>query len=155
MMKRSTFIRSVNKLMANFGHSQVSVLSNIFKTFCCNFCGSPIRYFNSLGFRRMCTTWNIGVSTALNLPSNTNSYFLGALLGQNHIRQQLPVRRIRFLYNMYNSKNAIVRSCINHAILDANSCIGTKLVFLRTIGVDIFIQKLCDATGQFHKLELQ
>ena len=32
MMKRSTFIRSVNKLMANFGHLQASVLSNNLKT---------------------------------------------------------------------------------------------------------------------------
>ena len=45
---------------------------------------------------------------------------------------------------MYHSKNAIVCSCFNHAILDANSCIGAKLVFLRTIGVDIFKQKLRD-----------
>ena len=42
VMKRSTFIGSVNKLMANFGHLQAPVLSKIFKTFCCNFYGSPI-----------------------------------------------------------------------------------------------------------------
>ena len=46
---------------------------------------------------------------------------------------------------MYHSKNAIVRCCFNDAILDANSCIGAKLAFLRTIGVGIFKQKLCDA----------
>ena len=39
---------------------------------------------------------------------------------------------------MYYSKNTIVNSCFNHAILDANSCIGAKLAFLRTIGVDIW-----------------
>ena len=33
----------------------------------------------------------------------------------------------------------------HHAILDANSYIDAKLVFLWTIGVDIFKQKLCDA----------
>ena len=38
-----------------------------------------------------------------------------------------------------------MRSCFNHAILHANSCIGAKLVFLRTIGVDIFKHKLCVA----------
>ena len=112
MTKRSTFIGSVNKL-----------------TFCCNVDGFPIRDFNSPGFRRISTTWNIGVRTVLKLPFNTHSYFLGTLLGQNHIRQQLQVRTIRFLYNMYHSKNAIVRSCFNHAILDANSCIGAKLAF--------------------------
>ena len=38
-----------------------------------------------------------------------------------------------------------MRSCFIHAILDTNSCIGAKLAFLRTLGVDIFKQKLCDA----------
>ena len=84
----------------------------------------------------------------LKLPFNTHSYFLGSLLGQNHIRQQLHVWSIRFLYNIYHSKNTIVRSCFNHAILDANSCIGAKLAFSLTLGVDIFKHKLCDAIKQ-------
>ena len=46
---------------------------------------------------------------------------------------------------MYHSKNAIVCSCFNHAISDANSCIGAILAFLGTIGVDIFKQNLRDA----------
>ena len=41
-----------------------------------------------------------------------------------------------------------MRSCFNHAILDANSCICAKLAFLRTFGVDIFRHKLCDANKQ-------
>ena len=46
---------------------------------------------------------------------------------------------------MYYSNNTIVRSCFNHAIVNVNSCIGAKLAFLRTLGVDIFKHKLCDA----------
>ena len=46
---------------------------------------------------------------------------------------------------MYHCKNAIVRSCFNHSILDTNSCIGAKLAFLRTMGVHFLKQKLCDA----------
>ena len=49
---------------------------------------------------------------------------------------------------MYYSNNTIVRSCFNHAIVDVNSCIGAKLAFLRTLGVDIFKHKLCDAIQQ-------
>ena len=124
--------------MANFGHLQAPVLSKIFKTFCCNFYGSPIWDFNSAGFRKICTTWNIGVRTILKLPFDTHCYFLGPLLRQNHIRHQLQVRGIRFLYNMYHSNNTIVRSCFNHAIVDVNSCIGAKFAFLRSLGVDIF-----------------
>ena len=39
---------------------------------------------------------------------------------------------------MYHSKNTIVRNCFNSAILDANSCVGANLVFLRINGVDFF-----------------
>ena len=46
---------------------------------------------------------------------------------------------------MYYSNNTIVRSCFNHAIVNVNSCIGAKLAFLWTLGVDIFKHKLCDA----------
>ena len=46
---------------------------------------------------------------------------------------------------MYYSNNTIMRSCFNHAIVNVNSCIGAKLAFLRTLGVDIFKPKLCDA----------
>ena len=45
---------------------------------------------------------------------------------------------------MYYSNNTIVLSCFNHAIVNVNSCIGAKLAFLRTLGVDIFKHKLCD-----------
>ena len=67
---------------------------------------------------------------------------------QNHIRHQLQVRSIRFLYNMYHSNNTIVRSCVNHAIVDVNSCIGDKFAFLRSLGVDIFKHSLCEAIQQ-------
>ena len=96
--------------MANFGHLQAHVLCKIFKTFCCNFYRFPIWDINSSGFRKICTTWNSGVRTVLKLPFDTHSYFLEPLLRQNHIRHQLQVKSIRFLYNMYYSNNTMVHS---------------------------------------------
>ena len=49
---------------------------------------------------------------------------------------------------MYHSSNTIVRSCVNHAIVDVNSCIGAKFTFLRSLGVDIFKHTLCEAIQQ-------
>ena len=49
---------------------------------------------------------------------------------------------------MYHSINTIMRSCFNHAIVDVNSCIGAKFAILRSLGVDIFKHKLCDAIQQ-------
>ena len=41
-----------------------------------------------------------------------------------------------------------MRSCFNHAIVDVDLCIGANFAFLRTLGVDIFKHKLCDAIQQ-------
>ena len=49
---------------------------------------------------------------------------------------------------MYYSNNTIVRSCFHHAIVNVNSCIGAKLAFLRSLGVDIFKHTLCEAIQQ-------
>ena len=49
---------------------------------------------------------------------------------------------------MYHSNNTSVRNCFNHAIVDVNSCIGAKFAFLRTLCVDIFKHKLCEAIQQ-------
>ena len=55
---------------------------------------------------------------------------------------------------MYHANNTIVRSCFSHAIVDVNSFIGAKLVFLQTLGVDSFKHKSCDDLSKFHKVEL-
>ena len=92
------------------------------------------------GFRKICTTWNIGVRTVLKLPYDTHSTFETKPYSTSITRKEYKI-----LYNMYYSNNTIVRSCFNHAIVNVNSCIGAKLAFLRTLGVGIFKHKLCDA----------
>ena len=57
-MKCSSFMGSVNRVMAYFGHLQSHILSQIFNRHCCTFYGSVLWYCNSEGFAKMCTTWN-------------------------------------------------------------------------------------------------
>ena len=45
-MRCSSCIGSVNRVMANFGHLQSHILSQIFKTHCCTFYRSVLWYFN-------------------------------------------------------------------------------------------------------------
>ena len=99
-MKCSSFIGSVNRVMANFGHLQSHIFSQIFKTHCCTFYGSVLWYFNSEGFAKIFTTWNKGVRTILKLPIRSHTYLLGPLLNQQNIHEQLYVRIIRCLYTM-------------------------------------------------------
>ena len=119
-MKCSSFIGYVNKLKANYGYLQPFVLGNLFKTFCCSFYGSPLWGFNSLSFKKICTTWNIGVRSIFNLPYRAHTYFLGPLLQQPHISEQLYIRSAQFLYNMYNSHNSIVQTCFMNALYNSN-----------------------------------
>ena len=130
-MKCSSFIGYVNKLKANFGYLQPFVLGNLFKTFCCSFYGSPLWRFISLSFKKICTTWNIGVRSIFNLPYRAHTYFLGPLLQKPHISEQLYIRSAQFLYNMYNSHNSIVQTCFINALYNSNSVIGLKIAYFR------------------------
>ena len=69
----------VNKLIANYGRLQTSVLINLFKSYCCSFYGSHLWKFNSTGFDKCCKSWNIAVRKLLHIPFNTHVWILGPL----------------------------------------------------------------------------
>ena len=77
-----------------------------------------------------CKSWNVSVRI-IYLPYNTHTWILGPLLGQTHIRNLLYVRNFSILVNAFNSANSIIRTCINEAMYNANTCIGHKLTFYR------------------------
>ena len=94
--KNFMFIGYVNKLRSNFGKMQHSVLANLFKAYCCYFYGSQLWNFNSSGFDKICTSWNIAVRLILSLSYNAHTSLLGPLMGQIGIREQLYIRNFRF-----------------------------------------------------------
>ena len=130
-IKKSFFIGYVNKLMANYGRLQTSVLINLFKSYCCSFYGSHLWKFNSTGFDKCCKSWNIAVCKLLHIPFNTHVWILGPLIKQNNLRVQLQFRNFQFLLNAFNSTNDIVKTCIQSAMYNSNTCIGYKLAFYR------------------------
>ena len=100
-MNCSTFIDYANKLKANFGHLQPFVLGNLFKTICCSFHGSPLWGFNFLSFKKICTTWNIGVRSIFKPRTyRAHTAFLGPLLQQPHISEQLYIIVASSFYTM-------------------------------------------------------
>ena len=106
------------------------MLDNLYKIFCCSCYGSPLWEFNSLSFKKSCTTWNIGVRPIFNLPYRAHTYFLGPLLQQPHISEQLYIRSAQFLY-MYNSHNSIVQTCFMNTLYNSNSVIALKIAYFR------------------------
>ena len=130
-IKKGMFIGYVNKLRSNYDTLQPHILINLFKSYCCSFYGSMLWKYNSEGFDKICKSWNIAIRTLLRLPFNTHTRYLGPLIGQQHIRTQLYVRDFIFLWNAYRSCNIIVKTCMNNAVYNSNTCIGYKLSFFR------------------------
>ena len=110
---------------------QSKVLINLFKSHCCSFYGSHLWKFNSTRFDKCCKAWNIAIRKLLELPYNDHVYLLGPLVRQINIREQFYVRKYRFLWNAFRSRNHIVSTCMNMALDNSNTCIGYKLAFYR------------------------
>ena len=92
--------------MANYGRLQTSVLINLYKSYCFSFYGSHLWNFNS------------------NIPFNTHVCILGPLIKQNNLRMQLQFHNFQFLLYVFNLTNDIVKTCIQSAIYNSNTCIG-------------------------------
>ena len=79
---------------------------------------------------RACSLHILCVSDSrYNIPFNTHVWSLGPLIKQNNLRVQLQFRNFQFLLNAFNSTNDIVKTCIQSAMYNSNTCIGYKLAF--------------------------
>ena len=92
------------------------------------FYGLSLWKFNSTG----CKAWNIAVRKLLHLPFKPHTWILGPLIGQRqHISAQLQFRNFCFLFDVFNSSNHIVKSCMQSSLYNSNTCIGYKLACYR------------------------
>ena len=136
--KCSHFIGHFNHMMSNFGHLNHESVGTLFKSYCCSFYGSFLWKYNSDSFGKCCTQWNKCIRRIYSLPYNTHRWLLGPLIGQYHIRHQLILRDIKFLHSLLQSTNYIVRQCIMNASSNANTLIGYKMSYYRSMyGIDI------------------
>ena len=83
--------------------------------------------------------WNKCIRRIYSLPYNTHRWLLGPLIGQYHIRHQFILRYIMFLHRLLQSPNSIVRQCIMNASSNANTLIGYKMSYYRSMyGIDVW-----------------
>ena len=128
--KKSIFIGQVNKLCANFGCLQTSVLVCLFKNYWCTFYGSQMWQINSQSISSVCTSWNKGVRRILNLPHDAHTWLFDPLLKQNHIKKQFIVRTLRFLFCMLTRCTRGVRVVFSvTGMRSSNSARINKFVF--------------------------
>ena len=98
----------------------------MFKTFCCSFYGSPLWGFNSVSFRKKCSTWNIDVRSIFNLPYRAHTFFLA-----HYCNNRMSVNNCILEVPSCNSCNSIVQSCFMNSLYNSNSVIGSKIAYFR------------------------
>ena len=54
----------------------------------------------------------------------------GFLVKQNNLRVQLQFHNFQFLLNAFNSTNDIVKTCIQSAMYNSNTCIGYIYIYI-------------------------
>ena len=129
-MKCSSFIGYVNKLKANFEYLQPFVLGNLFKTFCCSFYGSPLWGFNSLSFKKICTTWNIGVRSIFNLYHTEHILIFLAHYCNNRISVSNCILEVpNFFIICIILTIVLCRLVFMNALNNSNSVIGLKIAY--------------------------
>ena len=100
--KKSKFIGYVNQLKSTYGNPQSDILMNLFKSYCCSVYGSILWKFNSVGFDKICKSWNTAIRILLHLPYNTHRCYLGYLIASCRL----------------------AAACYINASYTANTCIG-------------------------------
>lgn len=132
MYKRSSFIGSVNKLIANFDHVSYSLKCKLFSTFCTSFYCSTIWNLDCKDINALCTAWQKAVRRLLGLPYTAHSWALGPLVKSLHIRTVLELRNWNFLRTLCTSTNSVLREIFLSACEDARSDLGHNIAHFRS-----------------------
>ena len=129
--KRSIFIGSVNRLIANFKHLDFDLKARLFNIYCCSFYGAQMWKLNCSNMIEIYTAWNKGVRALLGLPPTTHRWLLGPMAGCAYIEQQLTRRTLSFLFNAINSSNQTVCAIATAAQSDARTDLGANFALFR------------------------
>ena len=105
----------------------------LFKSYCCSLYGFILWKFCSPEFDKTFKSWNISIRTLLKFPYNTHTFYLGPLIDQLHLRQQLYIRSFRLLCHACRLSNGIVKTCTDKSRFTSNTLIGYKLSFYRNM----------------------
>jgi hypothetical protein len=147
--KNSCFIGSVNKLIGNFGQLYSHVKCKLFSSYCTSFYGSQMWRLSCKGLVKVCTSWQVAIRRLLRLPRTAHRWTLGPLHNALHIRTQLEIRTLSFLFKVAFSSNSLVNAVFNNALYDARSDLGYNIAFFRT---DFHIFSFTDLSASRRKI---
>ena len=124
---KSSFWKSFNSFITNFGHTYSFIKCSLFKQFCCSFHGSPLWNLNGPGVQSLCVDWRKSLRSLWHVHPMTHCDVIAALSDQFPIKVSLERRFIRFIKKCLSSSNSIVNVISHIAICNPMSTAGKKL----------------------------
>ena len=121
---KSSFWKSFNSFISNFGHKYSFIKCSLFKQFCCSFYGSPLWNLNGPGVQSLCVDWRKSLRSLWRVHPMTHCDVIAALSDQFPIKVSLERRFIRFIKKCLSSSNSIVNVISQIAICNPMSTAG-------------------------------
>ena len=95
-----------------------------------HFTGSCLWWFNSEGVNKLCNSWNTNLKVILDLPWSTHCYIVEQLSGNQHAKQMIFSRYIKFLDNIVKNKRNSLASLLKIAMQNCNSITGSNIRYI-------------------------
>jgi hypothetical protein len=146
--KKGLFTQSVNRLFANFGYLQSSVLHKLFQSYCTSHYACHLWDFASNNVQTMYTCWNKAVRRIWKLPYRTHTKYLYSTVNKYSLGDQLICRFVKLFKSMITNKNDIVKYIADRATKYTNGTLGCNLIY---ISQKLNCSLQCILNSTFHK----
>ena len=117
---KSSFWKSFNSFISNFGHTYSFIKCSLFKQFCCSFYGSLLWNLNGPGVQSLCVDWRKSLRSLWRVHPMTHCDVIAALSDQFPIKVSLERRFIRFIKKCLSSSNSIVNVFFSDCNMQSN-----------------------------------
>ncbi len=128
--KKGIFLTAVNKLLANFGHVNCSIIAKLFGNYCCSFYGSQAWDLTSDNIDTICIAWHKAVRRIWKVPYNCHTRYLQYLMKTLYVRDQFVARFAKFYNVMKCSKNKLIAYLAKRAQYSVDTALGRSLVYV-------------------------
>ena len=113
-----------NNLLADFSFSNSSTLSVLFKSYCMNIYGSTLwRYNNHSNIDNFCVSWRKIVRRLWKTPYRTYNSLVHLINKCDSIYCILEKIYVKFLWNVFNSDNALFSRIIRYSMHNSDTTI--------------------------------
>ena len=106
----SSFWKSFNIFISDFGHIHPVVKCHLFDKYCCSFYGSPLWLLHGNAVNNLCIAWRKALRSLWKVHPMTHCDIIYALSGCEPLKVQLCRRFVKFIKKCLHSDNEVVRT---------------------------------------------